>query len=208
VHHCDIGVELASEHFGRTTDTVELRENIVRHNRNGALFMGGYDAQRGATTNCFVHHNTFFENDSRHDGNGEIYLQNYVTGNRLTHNIVVANRQNLLLGNAAPSHSGNTLDYNLYFSRTTAALSQWTWLQTSYDGFAAYQLASTNDTHSIFADPLFLNRRKYDFHLTATSPAIDAGDASFSAGGGETDLDGAARVSGPRVDLGADEWAP
>ena len=208
VHHCDIGVELASEHLSRTTSEVELRENIVRHNRNGALFMGGYDSQRGGTTDCFVHHNTFFENDSRRDGNGEIFLQNNVTGNRITHNIVVANRQNLLLGNAAASHSNNTLDYNLYFSRTDADSSEWTWLQTVYDGFAAYQTASGQDTHSTFADPLFFNGRKSDFHLTASSPAIDAGDVAFSPGSGETDLDGAPRISGPRVDLGADEWAP
>ena len=44
-------------------------------------------------------------------------------------------------------------------------------------------------------------RRRWD----GRSPAIDAGDPSFVADPGETDLDGGARVLGPRVDMGADE---
>jgi cysteine-rich repeat protein len=42
-------------------------------------------------------------------------------------------------------------------------------------------------------------------HLGPGSPARDAGDPAFVAAPGETDLDGAARVNGPRVDVGADE---
>lgn len=208
VRHCDIGVELASEHASRTTSGVELRENIIRNNRIGGLFMGGYDAQRGGTQDCYVHHNTFFENDSRHDGNGEIFLQHYVTGNRVTHNIVRANRQSLLLGTAATSHSGNVFDYNLYFSRTDADSNQWMWQQNHHEGLAAYRAASGNDAHSLFADPRFVDSLRRNFHLNANSPAINAGNPAFVAGSGESDFAGDARISGGRVDLGAYEWAP
>ncbi len=51
-------------------------------------------------------------------------------------------------------------------------------------------------------DPLLT----HDGHLTATSPAIDAGDPAFVAEPGETDIDGQFRVTGGRVDIGADEW--
>ena len=204
-HHCDIGVELASEHFGRASSHVEMRENVIYRNRIGGLFLGGYDAQRGSTTDCFIHHNTFFENDTRRDGNGELYLEHFVTGNTITHNIFAAGRQNLLIGNAATTNSGNTLDYNLYFTRSSAEESDWQWLNVTHTGFAAYRTATGNDAHSLFADPLFVNALEFDFHLGAGSPAVDAGDAAFTAGSGETDLDGGARIGGVRPDIGSDE---
>lgn len=46
-----------------------------------------------------------------------------------------------------------------------------------------------------------------DLHLTAASPAIDAGDPLFVPAVGETDIDGDPRLVGLRVDLGADEHA-
>ena len=52
-------------------------------------------------------------------------------------------------------------------------------------------------------DPLFANAAAYDFHLTAASPAIDAGVA---VPGLTTDLGGAARPAGAAVDLGAYEY--
>lgn len=205
-HHCDIGVELASEHAGHTTSGVELRENIIYANRIGGLFMGGYDALRGGTDQCFVHHNTFYQNDTLRYGNGEIYLQNFVTGNRVTHNIVVAGKQNLLIGNPTLTNSGSVFDYNLYFAAAGATDSDWQWLGSDLTGFADYRTTTGNDSHSLFSDPLFLNPRKLDFHLKLGSPGIDAGDASFTPGAGETDLDGAARINGTKVDLGADEF--
>ncbi|MEM7305791.1 MAG: right-handed parallel beta-helix repeat-containing protein [Planctomycetota bacterium] len=54
-------------------------------------------------------------------------------------------------------------------------------------------------------DPLFVNPAGGDYHLAAGSPCVDAGDPTFVAGAGETDLDGDARVLGAAVDLGSDE---
>jgi hypothetical protein len=45
-----------------------------------------------------------------------------------------------------------------------------------------------------------------NYHLTANSPCINAGDPAFAPQPGETDLDGHPRVMGGAVDLGADEW--
>ena len=45
-HHNDIGVELASEHGGRATSSVTLRDNFVYRNRIVGLFMGGYVSNR------------------------------------------------------------------------------------------------------------------------------------------------------------------
>jgi hypothetical protein len=53
--------------------------------------------------------------------------------------------------------------------------------------------------------PKLVNPARLNSHLNATSAAKDAGDPAFAAGAGETDLDGAARVNGVAVDIGADE---
>jgi hypothetical protein len=206
VHHCDIGMELASEHANGSTDAIELRENIIYSNRIGGLFLGGYDEQRGRTTDCDIHHNTFYHNDTRADGNGELYLQHFVTGCRIRHNIFSTYLQRLLIGAPYNDSANNHFDYNLYFAPGPAADATWQVAGNESAGFAAYQAASGEDAHSRFADPKFVNAARLNFHLSPASPAMDAGDPAYGPGIGETDLDGAARVNGAAVDLGADEF--
>lgn len=51
-------------------------------------------------------------------------------------------------------------------------------------------------------DPEFMWLNPFDFHLSGTSPCIDAGtDAGI-----DTDLDGETRPFGAEFDIGADEW--
>ena len=58
---------------------------------------------------------------------------------------------------------------------------------------------------NIDADPLFIGAAGGDYHLFEESPCIDAGDPAFVAAPGETDIDGEPRISGAKVDVGADE---
>lgn len=53
-------------------------------------------------------------------------------------------------------------------------------------------------------DPLFQDPPG-DYHLRKTSPCVNAGDPAFVPGPDATDLDGQPRLSGARVDMGADE---
>src|SRR5262249_5142255 len=55
------------------------------------------------------------------------------------------------------------------------------------------------------ADPLFRDPSNGDYHLSAGSPCIDAGDPTYAAGLGETDIDCQTRVWNGRIDMGADE---
>jgi len=68
---------------------------------------------------------------------------------------------------------------------------------------------------NINLDPLFTSPgsldalRVYtqgDYHLLAGSPCIDAGDPAFTADPDATDIDGNPRISGAKVDMGADEF--
>ncbi|MGD8451978.1 MAG: right-handed parallel beta-helix repeat-containing protein [Phycisphaerae bacterium] len=65
---------------------------------------------------------------------------------------------------------------------------------------------------NIDEDPLFVDPENGDFHLTAESPCIDAGDPAFVPAAGETDINGQYRLwdgdgnGSVIVDMGADEF--
>ncbi|MCB1205972.1 MAG: right-handed parallel beta-helix repeat-containing protein [Verrucomicrobiae bacterium] len=203
VHHANIGIELASEHAGRTTEAITVRDNLLYHNTIGGLFLGGYDRRRGATRNCLVENNTFFENDTRRDGNGELYLQFDVRGCTFRHNLFRTNGQGLLIGNPYTENSGNALDYQLYFSPNGSK--EWQWKTVYYTGFQAYRNASNQDGHSLVADPQFSDPSVHDFRLAPGSPGREQGTPGHQPDPGDEDLIGSPRLSGMRVDLGAFE---
>jgi len=68
---------------------------------------------------------------------------------------------------------------------------------------------------NIDSDPHFVkvgyidNSRNFvegDYHLLKDSPCIDAGDPASIVGPDETDIDGNPRISGVKIDIGADEY--
>ena len=58
----------------------------------------------------------------------------------------------------------------------------------------------------MFTDPLFANSSNNDFHLTSSSPAINAGDPNYSPVASVFDFDGGVRLYDGRVDIGVDEY--
>jgi hypothetical protein len=60
---------------------------------------------------------------------------------------------------------------------------------------------------NINLNPLFVDANAGDFHLSPTSPCINAGDPAFVAAAGERDIDGEPRIMDGRVDMGSDEAA-
>ncbi|RUA16125.1 MAG: hypothetical protein DSY55_04775 [Clostridia bacterium] len=166
--------------------------------------MGGYDSQRGSTEDCTVVNNTFFENDSVQDGNGEILLQYDTRRNVIVNNILQANSQGYLITNPYTENSDNVVGYNLYYL-PIGQWSEWQWKGVSYQGFADWQSGTGNDVHGLFADPQFTDPVASDFTLQPSSPAIDAAD---SARAPDADFLGAPRPQGSGDDLGAYEYAP
>jgi hypothetical protein len=205
MHDCDIGAEIASEHASGNASHIELRDNLIWSNRLVGVYIGGYDNKRGWAEFCRITHNTLYHNDTLQNGNGEWCLQFDTRTNTFTHNIVVANSQNLLIGNPFLQNTNNLVDWNLYFAPDGTNGSTWQWKKTSYSSFAAWQSGTGNDAHSLFADPKFVGELTNNFHLSTNSPALNAGDTNFVAAPGETDIDSQSRVSGGRTDIGADE---
>ena len=203
VYQSNFGIELASEHNGRATSHITVRNNLIYHNQIAGLAMGGYDNQRGSTENCVIVNNTFFHNDSQQDGNGELYIQFDTAVNIIKNNIFAANEQSLFISNAYTQNSGNVVDYNLYFAPAGENGSEWQWKDVYYQGFEAYRTATGNDTHALFADPSFESTAVPDLHLQPSSPAIDNGETLAEAG--NVDFDGRFRIQNNIIDIGAIE---
>ncbi|WP_438286816.1 DUF1565 domain-containing protein [Paenibacillus hubeiensis] len=200
----DIGIEIASEHAGRTTDHITVRSNLVYNNRLAGIAIGGYDDERGSTSHAKIVNNTLYNNDTLEEGSGQLFVQYDTRNNVIQNNIFVASASGVLISNDYTENAGNVVDHNLYFAKGGPEDAEWTWMTKGYNGFAAYQAGSGNDAHSRFMDPQFMHAGKGDFRLRAASPAMDTGKALGDMLG-TFDLDGNPRVSGSGVNMGAYE---
>ena len=205
VHDSNIGIELASEHAGRDTSHITVRNNFVYNSHMTGIAFGGYDRRRGSTEYCNIVNNTLYNNDTDRTGCGEILVQYDTRYNVVENNAIYANSQNLFVANYFTENTGNVVDYNLYYSPGGANGSTWIWMKKTYSSFSTWQSATGNDAQGLFADPQFVNPSAGDLHIGSGSPAINAGENLASDVMGTEDIDGDPRIYGGRVDVGADE---
>nr|WP_300004941.1 right-handed parallel beta-helix repeat-containing protein [Tissierella sp.] len=65
VKNCDIGIEMASEHKGKTTDNITVRNNLILDSTNyAALVFGGEGKSNGIATNIKIYNNTVYNADT------------------------------------------------------------------------------------------------------------------------------------------------
>ncbi len=209
IHHVDFGIELASEHRGRTTSYVTARNNLIYGCNTASVSIGGYGAERGGTDHCTVINNTLYRNDTSDTGSGEFQMQFNMTKNLFENNIVYAGNRCLMTSSKSGPVDRHpptvSLDYNLYYCVSGAETSKWGWHPASYTGFSGYVRTTGNDQHSRFADPRFVDASKNDYHVQSGSPAINAGTTAGVAAAATEDLDGGARKHGSKIDAGCYE---
>jgi parallel beta-helix repeat protein len=204
VHHCNFGIELASEadntdYPTASADFITLRNNIIRHNDSNGLIMGGYNASRGAAENNSISNNTFYENGQDSTSTPQVLFQNYVRNNSFRNNLFVTrSSQRVMIGSSASLGTGNTFAYSLYYVPTGQS--------PTFGG-----VTSVGPTDSI-GNPQFSELVPTQtspgtaYQLRSSSPARDTGDPSFSPAAGERDYYHGSRINGGRVDRGADEF--
>jgi parallel beta-helix repeat protein len=141
------------------------------------------------------------------------------TGTTIANNISVDNGINSPRTHSdirvdAASISGTTMDYDLVHLTTADVVLIWN--SVNYRSLAAFQSATGQEMHGVDADPRWKSAAGGDFHLTATSAAIDSANSGVS-GQPLNDADGNPRVddlavtnsgAGPRAydDRGAYEY--
>ncbi len=198
IHDVNIGIELASEHAGRSTRNVTARNNLVYDSTAIGIAIGGYDRRRGSTEDCVIVNNTVVNTDGV-----ELLVQFDTRNNVIANNVLVAGPRHVFVENLYRENVGNVLDHNLYSSVDGSSEGTWQWKGVGYDDFHRWSERSGNDRHSAFADPAFVDPAAHDYSLGAGSPAIDAG--AFLAASGATDLGGEPRAQAGGIDLGAFE---
>ncbi len=203
-YQCNIGFELASEHSGKSTSRITMRNNFVYDNTVIGVSIGGYDQYRGTTDDCYIVNNSFFQNNTDNLGWGsEILIQYYCHNNTIKNNIVYAASGKPFLIHDSGTGSDNQFDYNLYYG---TGGNYWSWQGSEYTTLSAYSQGSGQEAHSLFDDPLYVDAVNGNLRITPASPAIDKGVNLTSDIVGSVDYDGKERILNERIDMGAIEY--
>ena len=200
VHDVNIGLEIASEHGGRSARNVTARNNVIYDATAIGIAIGGYDPRRGSTEDCVIVNNTVVNTDGV-----ELLVQFDTKGNVIENNVIVAGPQHAFVENAYRENVDNVVDHNLYSSVDGSPSGTWSWKGRGYGDFDTWAAESGNDRHSSFADPMFTDAAAGDFTIAAGSPAVDAG--AFLPSSGTTDAAGQPRAQAGGIDIGAFEVA-
>jgi hypothetical protein len=206
IHNVDLGIEIASEHSGKTASDVTARNNLIYFGNSAGVSIGGYASGVGGTDHVTIVNNTLYKNDAKNTGSGEFQIQFHATNNIFQNNIVYAGGQGYVVNSYTKSTPNPAvLDYNLYFSTASAGSTTWLWVGKTYTGFTAFQTGSGQDSHSPYADPLFVNGTTPDLHVQSASRAVNAGINLGAGVVGAVDFAGSPRVQGSNIDIGAYE---
>lgn len=209
VHNTDLNVELASEHSGKVTSYVTMRNNLIYQSNSVGVSIGGYDSRVGGTDHCTIVNNTLWDNDTKNTGSGEFQIQYYATNNVFKNNILYASSQGLFLNSYTNSESNPVdSDYNLFYSSVGPLSGQWIWNGATYAGFSSYQSATGKGAHSHFADPQYfdLSSTPPKLDVQSTSPAVNTGMNLGSSLVGTVDYAGKLRVNvNGQINIGAYE---
>lgn len=217
VHHCNIGIELASEAAGKLTSDCIVRNNFVYLSHIGGIYLGGSNAlNNGGAQNCQILNNSLLFNDTDNTGSGEIVFQNNTSGITIRQNILYArvdsfNDSYFIQHPAlvAPT-AGHVIDRNLYFSSAPNNTPTWQWNGIFHYGFSSWKAGTGFDTLTPFVNPQFASATVAtpDLHLLASSPARNTGDPATLSSVAEQEIDALPRIAESVIDLGADEFVP
>ncbi len=211
IHDSDLS-EMASEHSGHTSSYVIFRNNIIYNSLYVGLSIGGYSKNVGGSDHIVIVNNSLW-NDGTHGsaGLGEFQIQYYATNNTVENNIFddyTLSSKYLVYDFTSSEPSPAVLDYNVHYDTAGTSGALYDWQGKAITGFAAYKTASGQETHSQFADPLYVNitTSPYNFDLASGSPAINAGTNLGVNTVGVLDYAGNPRVnSNGQINIGAYE---
>lgn len=103
IHNVDLGIEMASEHSGKTSSYVVARNNLVFYSNSAGISIGGFDSSVGGTDHCAILNNTLYDNTT------ELEMQTHITSVLFENNLVYDNAGNYQDG----ATTGVTIDHDL-----------------------------------------------------------------------------------------------
>jgi hypothetical protein len=187
IFNCDIGIELASEHLGKNTQDITVRNNFISGAFQANILAGGYDAKRGNAVNITIVNNTTYQGNG-----GELALQFNCNNIVVKNNIFYAKPNQSYLQNWGNYNLNVTVNNNIYYGESPSSPGDWA------------------DTNAKYVNPQLINGAA-NMHIGSSSPAVNTGiDLGNNSNGtpisGTFDIDNAARIVGNKIDIGADEY--
>jgi hypothetical protein len=178
-HNGDCGLRVDAS----SNQNVSAQYNLMYGNVNQGLYFLGGSPTNTAYNNVLV-------------GNGVgLQVSGASTAATIKNNVSQDNTTEVVISAGVGTV---TLDYNDWFHTAGGNFLNW---KGTASGFSAWKTNSSQDAHSISADPLFVSLVTPDFRLGPTSPAINAGVSV----GLTSDYLGTPVPSGAAPDLGAYE---
>lgn len=184
VDNCDIGIEIASEHGGKSTSQITVRNNFISRSYQANILCGGYAANRGAATDIIIVNNTTWQGND-----AEVALQYNCNRVFIANNILGAKSGKVYIDNWGSNNTNVTVRKNCYFGAST----------NSPGSFA--------DNQALYVNPQ-LKTPPSNLHCASNSPCINSGNKYGNDTIGTVDIDGEARIAQTGIDIGADETGP
>jgi hypothetical protein len=184
----NIGIELASEHAGKSTDYVVVRSNIIANADYAGIGLGGYGADPQAAGGGNARFNTVVNNTVYTPAQGAALVVQYrVTDTTIANNIVVAGDGEQRVITDESSYLRNVEAGNLFKTATSAS-------PNPNNLFAAVVRPSDAD--------LRLGALQGFLHI---NPGSEAHNHGAQTAAGDLDIDRQPRVAQGVIDIGADE---
>lgn len=111
----DLGIEVASEHAGKSASQITVRDNTISNNIMSGIAIGGYDSKQGYAENNTITNNVIYKNDTKDQESGQIELNYDTRNNVITNNQIYASNSRIFISNNFSKNTGNKLDYNQYY---------------------------------------------------------------------------------------------
>ena len=170
VYQNDIGIEATSEHGGKNASGIEIIRNTVYENYYTGISIGGYDDQRGGTSDSLIAENILYKNDTKDMDGGQLLFQYNAVDNVIKNNIMTTSDSGIFVNNEYEESIDNTLTQNVYHKEINKK-QIWIWQGEQVRSLEAFQDLTGSDEQSIYDDPDFVDADHYQFELKDESPA-------------------------------------
>lgn len=175
-----------------------IQNNLLYDNHASGISLYRIDGGGASTGNRVINNTVIVASDGR----WALNIRDGATGAAVLNNIFYNHHSYRgSISVSADSLSGLVSDYNVVMDRFTTSDG------ASVQTLAQWRTNTGQDQHSLISSPaaLFVSAATDDYHLSASSPAIDRGTSQFAPA---SDLEGRPRPQGAGYDIGALERVP
>ncbi|TSB45757.1 right-handed parallel beta-helix repeat-containing protein [Alkalicoccobacillus porphyridii] len=149
VYQNDIGIEATSEHKDKFADEIDILNNEVYENSYTGISIGGYDSQRGGTSNTLISGNTLIDNDTEGLEGAQLLFQYHTYSNRIEHNKMTASSTGLFISNEYQENEDTHFSQNYYYQEDQTR-PRWLWRNEDAHSLKDFQMLTDSDAESVY----------------------------------------------------------